>query len=58
MRAFSTKPIHPKVMLHYHNLTFSKKKQKFDFEGYFDLLEKGRFVLTFTRRCNNNKNLQ
>ena len=42
MKASRTKPIHPKVMLHYRNFIFSKKFKKKDFEDYFHLSERGR----------------
>ena len=48
MKALWTKPIHPKVKLHYHNFISSipqktkNKNNNFDFTGYFHLPERGR----------------
>ena len=50
MKAFRTKPIHPKVTLHYHNFSVFKKIKNFDFEGYFHLLEKGKEAIHYFRR--------
>ena len=39
MKAFTTKPMHPIVESHYHNIIFSKKIKNFNFEVYFNLSE-------------------
>ena len=47
MEGFRTKPVHPKVKLHYHNFLPPPPPQKIknlDFRGYFHLPERGRYI--------------
>lgn len=43
----------PKSYVTLRQFHFLKQITNLDFEGYFHLWETDRFVLTFTRRCNN-----